>query len=153
MVPRLCLSPFLRAGQTLSPPGSSRSLLLLRGLSLRSRDSSPPDKPVAPAGARREGPSLEQRRWEKEGEQQAGRAALIHALLGSPSLLLQGPAGALDWETRHRSKIGLLQLQIQSCSSGLSQGQSPKASQSPSPPLCWTGKKHHRVSYAVPEAT
>lgn len=100
MVPRLCLSPFLRAGQTLSPPGSSRSLLLLPGLSLRSRDSSPPDKPVAPAGARREGPSLEQRRWEKEGEQQAGRAALIHALLGSPSLLLQGPAGALDWETR-----------------------------------------------------
>lgn len=68
--------PFLLGSQTPSPPGSSRSLLLLSGLSLQSRDSSPPDKPVAPAGAGREGQSLEERRWEKEGEQQAGRATL-----------------------------------------------------------------------------
>lgn len=65
---------FLRGSQTLSPPGSSRSLLLLPALSLHSRHSSPPDKPVAPAGAGREGPSLEERRW-KEGEQQAASSS------------------------------------------------------------------------------
>lgn len=93
------------------------------------------------------------RAWSRGGGRRRGSSRQAEQLSFMPCLLLQEPAGALDWETRHRSKIGLLQLQIQSCSSGLSQGQSPKASQSPSPPLCWTGKKHHRVSYAVPEAT
>lgn len=82
MVPRLCLSSFLLGSETLSPPGSSRSLLLLPGLSLQTRDSSPPDKPAAPAGGAElrstgnEGLSWEERgglgrRWEKEGEQQS----------------------------------------------------------------------------------
>lgn len=52
---------------------------------------------------------------------QAEQLSFIHTLLGSPSLLLQEPLEELDWDMGHRSKIGLLQLQTQSCSLGLTQ--------------------------------
>lgn len=95
------------------------------------------------------------RAWRRGGGRRRGSSRqsraeqLIHALLGSPSLLLQEPMEGLDWETGHRSKTGILQLQIQSCSLGLTQD----ISQSPSPPRCWTTKKQDRVSFSVPEVT
>lgn len=74
---------------------------------------------------------------------QPGREALIHAPLGSPSLEQTGrePKEGPDLQTHRRSKIRLLQLEIQRCSLGLTRAVSP----SPSPPQCWTDKKQYRV--------
>lgn len=87
MVPRLCLSPFPPGSQTLSPPGSSRSLLLLLALSLQSRDSSPPDKPVAPAGARERG-----RAWRRGGGRRRGSSRQQSSSHSCPAGQPQPPA-------------------------------------------------------------